>query len=202
MTLTDAETSYSELLVDSKCVHWLVGGLLFKENSRRPGPFCIVLMALDLRGEKKTSKGSSNAPWKNELTSSFRRVRSHSETACCWAGKEEHIVHPFSATKGLRRHAEVFVVSEERTRAWKPGTYNPQWCPPEGGTYISLFCLTDQWLLLPQTEQERSESCTQKCYLSLTTEDLRLGMGIRKLTMISKIRLDNKPTETSNSREG
>lgn len=59
-----------------------------------------------------------------------------------------------------------------------------------------------QWLLLPQTERERSRNCRQKRYLFLTTEDLRLGKGIRKLTMISKIRLGNKPTETSNIREG
>lgn len=141
--MSDAETSYSELLVDSKYIHWLMGGLLSKRTPWRPGPFCIMLTTLDLR-RKQTWKGSSNASWKNELTSSFRRVRSHSETACSWAGREEHTVQPlFSATKGLRRHAEVCVVPEERTGAWKAGTYKPQCCPPEGSTYISLFCLTE-----------------------------------------------------------
>lgn len=191
----------SYLLTQSTFIDW--SEVFFsKRTPGRPGPFCTVLIALGLR-KKQTRKGSSNASWKNELTSSFRRVRSHSETACCWAGREEHTVQPlFSATRGLRRHAEVFVVPRKAQGLGSLGLTNHSGVQLRAALTSACSVWQSQWLLLLQTRRERSENCRQKHYLSLTTEDLRLEMGIRKLTMISKIRLGNKPTETSNIGEG
>lgn len=134
--------TWSYLLTQSTFIDW--SEVFFsKRTPGRQGPFCIVLIALDLR-KKQTWKGSSNASWKNELTSSFRRVRSHSEPACCWADREEHTVQPlFSATRGPSQTCRGVCGPQESTGAWKSGTYKPQCFPPEDGTYIRLLCLTE-----------------------------------------------------------
>lgn len=104
--------------------------------------------------------------------------------------------------EGLRRHAEGFVVPRKSQELGSRRLTNHSAVHLRTALTSACSVWQSQWLLLPQIGRERLKNCRQKHYLSLTTEDLRLGMGIRKLTMIGKIRLGNKPTETSNIREG